>query len=290
MSYDFNGPIDLHIHAGPSLPPRSVDGIELFQETRDAGYEAFIIKEHYLPTAFEARLINQHVRQEGDPVAYGGIVLNNSMGGINLAAVDAACCAGAKFVCLPTVSARNHLAHHPGKFPGSGDMVVPETPLYYLDETGQLQQEVLDVLEYLKGRPEVFLMTGHGTVEEIDAVIQKSAQLGLKKVLVNHPQYHIGATIEDMVKWAECGAYIELNACVFQGIGTSAKQPLSLAKEMIDSVPPEQMILDSDLGQKKNCTPVTGLKRFVGFLQDELGITDNQIAEMLKENPRKLLY
>ena len=152
------------------------------------------------------------------------------------------------------------------------------------------QAEVTEVLAYLKDRPEVFLMTGHATVPELDAVVRKSAELGLKKVLVNHPQYHIGATIEDMVKWAELGAYIEINACVFKGIGTTATQPMSLAKEMLDAVPPEQMILDSDLGQKKNCTPVTGMARFTGFLMDELGLTGKQIDRMLKENPRKLLY
>lgn len=290
MRYDLHGAIDLHIHAGPSVAPRSVDGVELFRETKATGYEAFIIKEHYIPSVFEAQLINKHLRQEGDPTAYGGVVLNNSAGGINLTAVDAACCAGAKFVCLPTVSARNHLEHQPGKFPGSGNMVVPEKSLYYLDEAGELLPEVTEVLAYLKDRPEVFLMTGHATVPELDAVVRKSAELGLKKVLVNHPQYHIGATIEDMVKWAELGAYIEINACVFKGIGTTATQPMFLAKEMLDAVPPEQMILDSDLGQKKNCTPVTGMARFTGFLMDELGLTGKQIDRMLKENPRKLLY
>jgi len=290
MSYDLHGAIDLHIHAGPSVAPRSVDGIELFRETQKAGYEAFIIKEHYIPSVFEAQLINKHLRQEGDPMAYGGVVLNNSIGGLNLMAVDAACCAGGKFVCLPTVSAQNHQAHQPGKFPGSGNMTVPEKSLYYLDESGELLPEVVEVLTYVKEHPDVFLMTGHATVAELDAVVRKSAELGLKKVLVNHPQYHIGATIEDMVKWAELGAYIEINACVFQGIGTTAKQPMSLAKEMIDSVPPEQMILDSDLGQKKNCTPVVGMARFVGFLMDELGLPEKQIDTMLKDNPKKLLY
>lgn len=290
MGYDFHGTIDLHIHAGPSVAPRSVDGVELFRETREAGYEAFIIKEHYMPSVFEAALINHHLYQEGDPMAYGGIVLNNSVGGNNLTAVDAACCAGARFVCLPTVSAKNHQAHQPGKFPGSGDMIVPEKPLYYINDHGELDQKVVDILNYLKKRPEVFLMTGHATVGEIDAVVKTSAKLGLKKVLVNHPQYHIGATIEDMVRWAELGAYIELNACVFEGVGSSAKQPLSLAGEMIERIPREQLVLDSDLGQKKNCTPVVGMKRFVGMLMENLGLSESRIDQMLKENPRKLLY
>lgn len=290
MRYDLHGAVDLHIHAGPSVAPRSVDGIELFEETKAAGYEAFIIKEHYIPSVFEAQLINKHLRKEGDPVAYGGVCLNNSIGGLNLTAVDAAVCAGAKFVCFPTVSAMNHLQHSPGKFPGSGNMIVPEKPIYYIDESGELLPEAVEILEYLKDHPEVFIMTGHATVAELDALVRKSVELGLKKVLVNHPQYHIGATIEDMVKWADLGAFIEVNACVFKGIGTTATQPLSLAKEMMDSVPDEQLILDTDLGQKKNCTPVVGLTRFIDFMINEMGIDERKVDQMLKINPKKLLY
>ena len=69
---------------------------------------------------------------------FGGIVLNNSVGGLNCNAIDAAIAMGAKIVWMPTVSAKNHMDHHKGGFLGAGSMSVPETPICYLDECGKL--------------------------------------------------------------------------------------------------------------------------------------------------------
>jgi len=288
--YSTEGLIDLHVHAGPSLAPRSVDAVDMFNDARKAGMKAFCLKEHYMPTASLATVINTHLRtSEDDPLAYGGVVLNNAVGGFNLTAVDVAFCAGAAFVCLPTVSAKNHLERHKKRFSGAGDMATPEVPIYCFDENGDIREDLVEIFRYLGQHDDMLLMTGHISVEEINAVIPKAFEMGVKRILVNHPHYEIGADITDMKRWAEMGAYIELNACVFEGISNKTNVPLSVAAEMIKNISDELLVLDSDLGQRHNDPPVVALRRFIGFLQDRLGCSTEYLNKISKINPSKLL-
>ena len=149
--------IDLHAHAGPSVMPRAVDAAQMLLEAGQAGYAAVVIKDHYFPTMMSAKIAEDHLDSKGCR-AFGGIALNNSVGGINLKAVDAACALGAKFVWMPTVSSLRHKIMHSGHglaFPGSKGMSVAEEPIMYLDDNGELKPEVIAVLDYLAGKPEV---------------------------------------------------------------------------------------------------------------------------------------
>ncbi len=291
MAFDMRGAIDIHVHAGPSVAKRKVDSAEMLQNAQAAGYRAFVTKDHYFPSMMGTDMVQKHLG-DGTTRALGCICLNNSVGGINVSAVDAACGMGAKIVFMPTVSARNHIDHHKKTaFVGAGRMKLPETPIYYLDERGELLPQVVEVLEYLRDHhPEVVLGTGHGSVPEIDRLIEKAAGLGLGKILVNHPFFHIGATVDDMVRWADMGAYIELNAVVFNDVEPASHHlPISVAREVLARVGFRRMVLDSDLGQDIYIEPVAGLQKFAGVLMEKCGVTEEQLRVMLIENPAKLL-
>ena len=58
------GLIDLHVHAGPSVMPRSVDGVEMLNDAVAAGYSAFVIKDHYFPTMMGAQMIEKHLGRD----------------------------------------------------------------------------------------------------------------------------------------------------------------------------------------------------------------------------------
>lgn len=284
-----NGIIDLHIHAGPSVAKRSVDAIEMMQEAVDAGYRAAVIKDHYFPTMMSATMSQQHFGQDTTKML-GGIVLNNSVGLFNLNAVDAACAMGAKYVCMPTVSSKCHIDGHKGAFLGSGNTSVAETPVCYLKENGDLDPALVDILEYLARKPEVILYTGHGTAAEVDALIHKATELGIKRILVNHPHFLVHATYEQMASWAKLGAFIELNAGVVKNIATlSEPVDISVVGKIIEAVPFDRLVVDSDFGQKVNGSPVDGLSRFISALMTELHVTEEQIATMTKMNPAWLL-
>ena len=122
--------IDLHAHAGPSVMPRAVDAAQMLLEAQQDHFSAFVVKDHYIAEKYVG---------DGSCRVFGGIALNNSVGGINLKAVDAAVAMGAKLVWMPTVSALRHKIMHSGKgvaFPASKGMSVAEKPIMYLQEDG----------------------------------------------------------------------------------------------------------------------------------------------------------
>lgn len=291
MGCQMKGTVDIHVHAGPSVSNRSVDTGDMMLKAREFGYDAFVTKDHYFPSMMGAEMITKFMG-EGECRAFGCIVLNNSVGGINVHAVDAACAMGAKIVFMPTVSALNHINHHKKKtFVGAGRLKLPETPIYYLDEKGELKPEVVRVLEYLaEYYPDVTLGTGHGTVEETDKLLERAFGLGLRKVLVNHPFFNIEGTIEDMTRWAEQGAFIELNAVVFNDVEEAPHHlPFSIVEDVYRSVGYERIVVDSDMGQAIYMPPTEGLRKFAGLIRERCGADDEQMYVMLHKNPAYLI-
>ncbi len=291
MSFDMKHVIDVHVHAGPSVANRKVDAGDMMKDGMKSGYRAFLSKDHYFPTMMGTDMVTKFLG-DGSCQAFGCIVLNNSVGGINIYAVDAACAMGAKIVFMPTVSALNHINHHKKKkFVGAGKMKIEEKPIYYLDEQGELKPEVVQILEYLaQYHPEVTLGTGHGTVAEINKLIDKAVELGLKKILVNHPFFNIDATIEDTVRWANQGALIELNAVVFNDVVPASHHlPFGIVKQVYERVGYERIVVDSDMGQAVYVAPVEGLQKFAELIMEKCGATKEQMKVMMHDNPAWLL-
>lgn len=284
-----NGVIDMHLHAGPSVANRYVDGAEMMHLAKRAGYRAFVIKDHYFPTMMSAQITEKHLNNTTGIRVFGGIALNNSVGLFNLNALDAAYGMGAKLVWMPTVSSKRHIDGHKGHFPGSGSMTVAETPVYYLDGEGNLLPEVVRVLEFIAARPDLILSTGHGSVAEIDALLRKAAELKIQKMIVNHPHFLIGASMEDIGRWAELGAYIELNSGVFTEVSSTGVVPHSVIRDILNVVPVEKIVVDSDFGQMKNGDPVVHHAQFLDVLLDEIGLSEAQVSRMAKETPAALL-
>ncbi len=283
--------IDLHVHAGPSVMPRAVDAAEMLLEAEKNEYGAIVIKDHYFPTMMSADQVEKHIGS-GNCRVFGGIALNNSVGGINLKAVDAACALGAKFVWMPTVSALRHKEMHSGKglaFPSSQGMKVAEKTIYYLDGNGNLLPEVMEVLDYLASRPEVILATGHGSRNEIDTLIHAAAEKGIQRILVNHPHYMIGASVADMAAWSRLGAYIELNATVFVPDSRFCTNDIQETREIVEAVGLDKIVVDSDYGQNKNGSPVSGLETFIDMLQKTCGLNEDQLDQICYRNPAWLL-
>ena len=281
------GILDIHVHAGPSVANREVDAADMLKEAIVAGYRGFLVKDHYFPSCMGVKMVQEHCDSQGVEI-YSSMALNNAMGLFNCLAVDAAINMGAKIIYFPTVSSKNHIDHHKGTFVGSGKMSVPESPVVYVDENGVMDPAAVECLKLIAEK-DVILGTGHGTAWEIDHLVEKAVELGVKRILVNHPQFHIGATYEQMTKWAKMGAYIELNVCVFTSgskLGTLDDQVIA---DMLKAVPLDHMILDSDMGQRGNGSPVEGMYRFIRLLMDKFGLSEADINRIAKENPAKLL-
>jgi hypothetical protein len=78
------GVIDTRVHSGPDSAGRSIDADDLARIARDKSMRGLVLKNHFESTAALAYMVRKEV--PGIEV-FGGIVLNRSVGGINLEAV-----------------------------------------------------------------------------------------------------------------------------------------------------------------------------------------------------------
>ncbi len=282
------GIIDIHVHAGPSVANRALDAAEMLKEAEAAGYAGFLVKDHFFPSILGTKMVEKHLGN-GSCKIYGSMALNNSIGLFNLRAVDTARQMDTKIIYFPTVSTKKHIDDHKQVgFVGAGKTSVPETPVVYVDENGKMDDKAIEVLKYM-AEYDMVLGTGHGNLWEIDHLVDKAVELGVKRILVNHPHYNVGASYEHMAKWAKMGAFIELNVCVFESGSRIGNVKDFVAIEMIEACGAEHIILDSDMGQNGNGSPVEGMYNFINLLMNEFGITEEQINTMAKKNPAKLL-
>ncbi|WP_353095141.1 DUF6282 family protein [Tissierella praeacuta] len=281
------GIIDMHVHCGPSVANRQLDAAEMLKEAEAAGYAGFLVKDHYFPSMLGTKMVEKHLGN-GTCKVYGSMCLNNSVGLFNLKALDTARQMDAKIIYFPTVSTQKHIDDHKNSsFVGGGKTTVPENPVSYVDKEGNMDSAAIECLKYM-AEYDMVLGTGHGTLWEVDCLVKKAVELGVKRILVNHPHYNVGASYEDMKRWADLGAYIELNVCVFKGGSKIGNVDDIVAKKIIDTVGVEHIILDTDLGQANNGSPIEGMFNYINLLEREFGITEEQINIMAKKNPIEL--
>jgi hypothetical protein len=289
------GFIDMHCHNGPSNVNRLFDTGAFAIEADKAGYKAFITKDHYFPSMMTAMQANALLENKIKTKAYGSLILNNSVGGINLKAVDAACALDVKYVSMPTISSANHIKYYQGRpFSGSKGMILEEKPLKTIDDEGNVTADVEALLQFLsKLEKAPVLATGHGSREEQDAVVRRGTELGVN-ILVNHPYYGFDVRLEDLERWAGLGAYIELTAICFRTEGGGGPPGFcgdhAFMEKLFEKVSIEQFVLDSDMGQPQFESPVEGVYKYIQLLMKNYGFTEEQINIIGKKTPSKLMH
>lgn len=233
---------------------------------------------------------------DGSCRALSSIALNNSVGGLNLMALDAAYNMGTRMVYLPTVSSRFHIEGHKGKkFLGSGGMTTIDLdrPIYLLDGDGKLIPQCVEVLKYVAEKGDLALSTGHISWQESDVLIPAALELGVKNIVVNHPHFDINAPLEAVARWGKMGAWIEKTACEFGQIvfdDDSRFNPISLWRDYLDAgVPLERIFVSTDFGQSISPHPVEGMFKYLNLLHDRLGFDEATLSMLSKTNPAKIM-
>lgn len=289
------GVYDLHIHTGPSVAKRLLDAGDMMKCAMEAGYAGFLVKDHYVPSAHGCLMVERHLG-DGSCRALSSIALNNSVGGLNLMALDAAYNMGARMVYLPTVSSRFHIEGHKGKkFLGSGGMTTIdlEQPIYLLDGDGKLIPQCVEVLKYVAEKGDLALSTGHISWQESDVLIPAALELGVKNIVVNHPHFDINAPLEAVARWGKMGAWIEKTACEFGQIvfgDDSRFNSITLWRDYLDAgVPLEQIFVSTDFGQSISPHPVEGMFQYLSLLHDKLGFDEATLSMLSKTNPAKIM-
>jgi len=286
------GAVDLHVHPAPSPLPRRMDAADAARLAAETGFAAIVVKSHHHSTVTDVlALESAGLIDNGAPRVFGGVALNGAVGGLNPHAVDLALKMGGRIVWFPTIASPQHIAHHAAhpdlKFPKLAVQVRPEEPIDVLDEQGKLKPEVYEILEMIHAAGAI-LASGHMAPDRITAVFEAAREIGIERMLVNHPNFVIEATYDDARHWASLGAVIEHSLCMYDDRSSFYHWDIDTLVKWIEAVGPERSTLGSDLGQMKNPYPTDSFRKIVGLLLDR-GMPAHDVRRMVSDNPRALL-
>jgi len=291
LSRLLDGAVDLHVHSGPSLFPRRIDHVEAARLADSFRMRAIVVKSHHHTTAPEVAVLRKHLLRNLGVQVFGGVALNGCTGGLNPHVVDMTIRLGGRVVWFPTVSAEQHIryqrSHNHSRFPTQAGRPLLEVPVPVVDERGQLLPQARQILG-LVAEADVLMSPGHASPAEILALLNGAREAGVRKMIVNHPEFVVGASEAQVREFARLGAFIEHSICMYRPESTFYEWPMERLVQWIEVVGPEKTVLASDLGQRDNPFPTEALRRTIAQLLD-LGVPDTAVTLMVKRNPAWLL-
>ena len=270
-----DGVIDIHAHTAPDSVPRSIDSIDLARLAQSRGMRAIVFKNHYEPTASVAYLVQKQVP---GILAFGGIDLNLSVGGMNPIAVEKmALTTGhlGKFVWMATYDTHAQVI-------ASGQ----DRPYVAVSRNGELLPETRAVIAMI-AKYNLVMATGHNSPQDDLLLIREARKQAITHIVVTHPMMTpIHMTIPQMQQAAGLGAYLEF---VYNGLtGASKEFDFADYAKAIRAIGVEHCILSSDMGQPANPLHPDGLQLFFDGLKKQ-GFSQSDIDQMSKINPARLL-
>jgi hypothetical protein len=272
------GVIDVHTHSAPDSMPRAIDVVDLARIARDSGMRGLVIKDHFVQTASTAFIVRKIV--PGIEL-FGGITLDSTNGGLNLAAVEnmANMTGGwGRVVWMPTFDSEAS-----ARF---GAQASPRAAVRISDGT-TLLPGVKDIIGLISQR-QLVLATGHSSATEHLMLVREGAARGLQRhMIVTHaPNTPGGMSVEQMQQAARAGAFIEF--CYLPLISQTSRMTASEYAKAIRAIGPDSVIMSTDLGQAGNPLHTDGMEDFIRRLMKE-GFTQGEIDLMTKANPATLL-
>ena len=269
-----------------------MDAAEAAQRAADAGMRAIVVKSHHHDTATDVAALREHgIRQSGIDV-FGGIALNTQVGGLNPHAVNLSLAMGGKVVWFPTIASPKHIEHHREhpqlKFPQLAVDLIPEEPIdVFADGDGTLRPEVGRILAMI-AEADAVLASGHMPARSIIAVFTAAKEHGVRRMIVNHPNFVIEATKDEVRELAELGALIEHSLCMYDEESSFHNWQIDTLVDWIRWVGPERSSLGSDLGQAGNPFPADSFRKICARLL-EAGMSEREVRMLVADNPARLL-
>jgi hypothetical protein len=270
---DLSGTIDVHVHTAPDLLPRTVDDVGLARAAAAAGMAAVLLKSHHTLTADRAAVAEGVV---AGVRVFGGLALNEAVGGLNPAAVEAALAMGAREIWMPTRDAAHGRAQQ-----GQADGIS------ILDPEGALRPVVGEILALIRDAGAI-LGTGHLSTGEITVLVRRARGMGLRKILITHPECRLSwMEVETQRALAADGVFFE--RCYLNALpGGDAEVSVAEMAAHIRAVGVASTVLSTDLGRAGAPAPVEGMRAYLGALAAE-GFTGDELHLMAGENPAYLL-
>lgn len=287
------GAFDTHIHSAPDVLPRKFNDIELAQRSREVGMAGFVLKSHFACTADRATLIREMFP---DVQAFGSIVLNHAVGGLNPIAVDIAGRLGARVVWLPTVDSANELASIAGqadetKLPYWMSIAremralgITGEPITAVDEDGKVAPRLRQCLDII-AKHDMVLATGHIAPREMLPVVKAAKEAGVQRIIITHPEFpSTFLTVEQHKELLPYNVFFE--RCYTQPATGKVSWERVIAN--VKEVGASTTMLATDLGQKNALYVDEGLEVFIGKLLDA-GFSESELEGMVAHNPAQVL-
>ena len=273
---DLAGVVDLHLHTGPDVRERSLDDLTAARAARERSMGGVLLKNHHSPTAARASVARLAV--PGAPV-FGGVVLNEFVGGLNPAAVEASVQMGGRAVWLPTFSALNHRRVER----------IGTDGIALLNSVGKALPALIRVLE-LVAEHDLLFSTGHVSADEVLAVVPLAREVGVKKILIQHAEHSVVALSHDQQRaLADLGAYIERCYGTPRAAPATGHEPMLARNAAANrAVGAASTVLSSDLGQPDNPAWPEGYLTYIQELE-AAGLSASEMDLMCRKNPAWLL-
>lgn len=257
----------MHVHPAPDVQSRKFTDIELAGQMKEVNAAAVVLKSHTFPTMARAEIASRMT----DFLVFGSITLNDEVGGFNPSAVEAALDMGAKTVWMPTKSAANHRRYF--NLPGG---------LYALKD-GKVNSGLESILHMIADR-DVILSTGHISFGEMRRVIMRARELGVKKIVIDHPELALTRLSVSQQKTLQTYGVYFLRCAVYLDLSRSYGDVFKNLSELGCS----DTVLSTDCGH-------IGLPSWPELMEEYLqyllghGVTEEEMNIMTKDNPSQLL-
>ncbi len=285
------GAVDLHVHPYPSPFPRRIDILAAARHAAEAGFRAIVVKSHHHSTATDVEALRPNGLDATGVRVFGAIALNNQVGGLNPSAVNMALAMGGKVVWFPTTASPAHLEHEKSpnlKFPKLAIPLMAERPIdVWASDGHSLKPEVHEILAMI-AEADGILASGHMYPRSILGLFEAARTAGVKRMVVNHPNFVIEATKEEALRMAELGALVEHSLCMYDEDSTFYHWEIGVLVDWIRTIGVERSSLGSDLGQQNNPLPAESYRKIVGRLL-EAGLTEGEVRTLVADNPARLL-
>jgi hypothetical protein len=284
LAVDLRGAFDLHLHASPSLFPRLAADREVAEAAWHAGLAGILLKSHHESTVARAAALDG---QFPGLRVFGGIVLNQHVGGLNPQAVRRVLQGGAQQVWLPTIDA----VQHARVFGGTGGFEVkPRASAtkagVELMRAGKLAPELETILALI-AEHDAILGTAHQSYEELRVIIPAAREAGVKKILLTHPFFVVpDLSLEQTMELVGSGGVAEFTYCTVSPLWACAA--VENVAKAIQELGAENCILTSDAGQPQNPMPPEALRIFAQELL-RCGVTHDDLDILLRRNPARML-
>lgn len=286
---DVQGAVDLHVHSFPCVIPRLADDREVVRAAAEAGMRAIMLKSHHESSVSRAYLLKDEFPEIQ---IFGGVVLNNFVGGVNPAAAEVALRLGAKEVWMPTMDSAHHIEEHGGR----GRYDVQEAadnsffwgdPVTVIDEDGKLTGEALIVLDLI-AQYDAILGTAHLSLREIRALVPEAKQRGVQKILITHPFFKVPAGVDTEVlkELARYGAIAEFGFCTVSPMWAYAS--IEQTRQSMEEVGFDNCVIMSDAGQTHNPIAPEALRLYAQGLYEK-GVKEGDLEKIMSKTPGALL-